>query len=166
MQWPVILWEENVGKLQQQSSYTLKDIMIREYACSRFLGLGQDGSEMKPLTDIGVVKQVDGSAEKLEELCEARVIAVVQLEVYQACLPCKAHVKPQLPSFGRCSKPGCEMMQQYEECTEQILAKVMFKRASGSTLTLSAFNEVVKKLANVDEDTTMSEADLMSAPPC
>ena len=78
----VILWEENIGKLQQQSSYTLKDFIIGEYVCSRFLDLGQDGSEMKPLPDIGVVKQVDSSAEKLEELCEARVIAVVQLKVY------------------------------------------------------------------------------------
>ena len=52
------------------------------------------------------------------------------------------------------------------ECTKQILAQVMFKRASGSTLTLAAFNEVMKKLANVDKKATVIEADLMSAPLC
>ena len=41
----VLLWEENVGKLQEQCSYTLKDFVIREYACSRFLGFSQEGSQ-------------------------------------------------------------------------------------------------------------------------
>ena len=98
----VIFWEENVGKLQEQSSSTLNDFVIREYACSR---LGQDGSEMKPLPESSSKWMV------VQRSSEARVIAVVQLEFYQACLRC---VEPQLPPFRRCSRPECEMMQQYE----------------------------------------------------
>ena len=64
----VLLWEGSVGRLQQQGSYTLKDFVIREYACSRFLGFSQEGSQILPIADMGVVKQLDGEEDKLEEL--------------------------------------------------------------------------------------------------
>ena len=54
------------------------------------------------------------------------------------------------------------MMQRFNECTEQVVAKVMFKKPSGNTLA----GEMVKKLANVSNDAVVSEGDLMSAPPC
>lgn len=162
----VLLWEENVGKLQQQGSYTLKDFVIREYACSRFLGFSQEGSQILPIADMGVVKQLDGEEDKLEELGEAKVIAVMQLEMYRACLRCKGRVEPLGSPFGRCSRSECEMMQRFEECIQQIVAKVMFKKPSGNTLVLHAFGEMVKKLANVSNDAVVSEGDLMSAPPC
>ena len=54
-------------------------------------------------------------------------------------------------------------MQCYVEYIEQISAKVMFKRALGNALTLTAFGDVVKKLADVPKEATASEADLMLA---
>ena len=82
-------------------------------------------------------------------------------ELYRVCMKCKAHVKPQLPPFGRCSRSECEMMQRFEECTEQISAKVMFKRTLGNVVT--AFGDIVKKMADVPKEATVSEADLMLA---
>ena len=52
-------------------SYTLKDFVIREYASSRFMGFNQEGSQIVPIADLGVVKQLDGEAGKLEELRKA-----------------------------------------------------------------------------------------------
>ena len=161
----VVLWESNIGKLQEHSSYTLKDFVIHEYACSRFLGFSQDGSEIHPLPDIGVIQQLDWGEDGLEELCDARIIAIMQLDVHRGCLRCRAHVQPEQPPYGRCSKLECQMMQCYEECAEQITAKVMFKKDSWNTLTLTAFGETFKKLAHVDEEAPVSEVDLMSAPP-
>ena len=123
----VLLWEENVGKLQQQCSYTLKDFVIREYACSQFLGFSLEGSQILQIGDLGVVKQLDGEEDKLEELDAAIVIAVMQLEMYRACLRCKGQFEPLASPFGRCSRSECEMMQRFDECTEQVVAKVMFK---------------------------------------
>ena len=53
------------------------------------------------------------------------------------------------------------MMQRFEECTEQISAKVMFKRTLGNVVT--AFGDIVKKMADVPKEATVSEADLMLA---
>ena len=113
---------------------------------------------------MGIVKELDGEEDKLEELAAARVIAVMQLETYQACLRCKGQVEPLVSPFGRCSRSECKMMQRYDECTGQVVAKVMFKKPSGSTLALHAFGNMVKKLADVSD--TASESDLMLAPPC
>ena len=101
--------------------------------------------------------QLDGNEERLEELYDARIIAMMHLEVYRVCLQCKACIEPQMPPFGRCSRSGCKTMQCYEEYTKLISPKVMFKRALGNALTLK------KKLANVPKEATVSEADLMLA---
>ena len=98
----------------------MKDFVIREDACSRFLGFSQEGSQVLPIADMGVVKQLDGE-EKLEELGEAKVIGVMQLEMYWACLRCKGRVEPLWSLFGRCSRSECEMMQQFDECASSKL---------------------------------------------
>ena len=36
----------------------------------------------------------------------------------------KARVEPGDSSLGRCSKPDCDMLQRYDRCQEQILAKL------------------------------------------
>ena len=51
---------ENVGKLEEQRSYFLKNFVIREYGCSHFLGFDRDGSEITVIPDIASVQQVDG----------------------------------------------------------------------------------------------------------
>ena len=56
----VVLWGENVGKLEEQRSYFLKNFVIREYGCSHFLGFDRDGSEITVIPDIASVQQVDG----------------------------------------------------------------------------------------------------------
>ena len=53
------------------------------------MGFSQEGSQILPIADMGIVKQLDGEEDKLEELGEAKVIAVMQLEMYRACLQCK-----------------------------------------------------------------------------
>jgi hypothetical protein len=41
---------------------TLKDFVIREYACSRLLELGQEGLQILSIPDIGVAKKTSGNA--------------------------------------------------------------------------------------------------------
>ena len=100
----------------------------------------------------------------VKEVFDAQVIAVLQLEAYRVCLQCKARVEPQVLPFDRCSRSGCEMMQRFEECIEQVTAKVMFRKASGALLSLHAIGNV-KQLAHIPNNATVNEADLMMAPP-
>jgi hypothetical protein len=41
--------------------HALKDFLIQEYACSRLLELGQEGSQILPIPDIGVTKNTSGN---------------------------------------------------------------------------------------------------------
>ena len=92
----------------------------------------------------------------MEELGVARVIAAMQLEMYRACLRCKGRVEPLVSLFGRYSRSEREMMQRFDECTEQVVAKAMFKKPCENTLMLHAFGEMVKRLANVSNDAVES----------
>jgi 1,2-phenylacetyl-CoA epoxidase catalytic subunit len=58
------------------------------------------------------------------------------------------------------------LQQSFDECTEPILAKVMFKITSENASMLNVFRDVVKKLANIPKEATVREADLMSVPQC
>ena len=58
-------------------------------------------------------------------LFEAEIVGVPVLELYNACLKCKARVEPLTPHLGRCYKDDCGMMQHFDLCTRHISAKVL-----------------------------------------
>ena len=41
----VTLWEESIGTLTEQASYSLKNFVVREYASNKFLSMGKEGSQ-------------------------------------------------------------------------------------------------------------------------
>ena len=50
------LWQNDVGCLQEQESYTLKGFVVREYASAKYLSMAKNGSEIIPISDIGEVE--------------------------------------------------------------------------------------------------------------
>lgn len=126
--------------------------MICECGCTCFLGSDRDGSEIVAIADVGSVQQIDGE-DTVEQLSDAQILAVIQLDEYRGCPRCKARVEPQVYPFSRCSQAGCEMMQQSDECTEAISAVVMYSCLS------MRLGDLVKQLANVPPDAVVKEAD-------
>jgi len=47
--------EESIGILTKQSSYSLKNIVVREFASKKFLSIGKEGSQIVGIEDIGDV---------------------------------------------------------------------------------------------------------------
>ncbi len=58
------------------------------------------------------------------------------------------------------------MMQRFDECKEVVSAVVMYRKASGNSLSLHVFGDLLKQLANVSGDAAVKEINLMMAPPC
>jgi hypothetical protein len=54
------LYEKVTADVTVTDICNLKDFLIREYACSRFLELGQEGSQILPIPDIGVANKSSG----------------------------------------------------------------------------------------------------------
>ena len=42
------------------------------------------------------------------------IIGVPNLDIYKACLQCKARVEPLTPPLGRCSRGDYHMLQRYD----------------------------------------------------
>jgi len=49
------VWEESIGILAEQSSYSLKNFAAHEFASKKFLSMGKEGSQIAGIEDIGDV---------------------------------------------------------------------------------------------------------------
>ena len=88
-----------------------------------------------------------------EELTDAKIIGVANLEQYRSRLRCKA---PTSKGLGRCSKEECKMLQKYDKRTTYISAKLLFQSES-TVLSLYAHGQMLCDIAAVDDIETMSE---------
>ena len=161
----VTLWENNIDSLQEQASYTLENFVVCEYNnyyCSKYLGMGLQGSQIIPIGDIGNVKQAE-EATTSSEILNAVIIGVSHLSNHKLCLRCNAQVEPSTSSMGRCTKPECAMLQRYYICSNQVSAKLSFM-VSSKIHSLNAYGQVVKDLAEVSGDTEVTEEGLMKLP--
>lgn len=146
----VTLWEENIGKLDQNQSYTLKSFLVRDF-CGKSLTMGREGSEIRQIPDIGEVSK-DDTGRKLQTITNATIIGVLQLDSYRSCFRCKARVDPISPPLGRCSKSECNMLQRFDICTSHTSAKLLFL-SENETYSLYAYGQTVTNLVSNDEVT-------------
>ena len=123
--------------------------------------MGKEGSQIIGIEDIGdVVEDSELLDEPDEEIRNAQIVGVAQLDKYKACLRCKARVEPLSLPLGRCSKSECDMLQRYGTCQDQLSARLMFLSES-KMVSLSAYGQVVRDLAGVTHDAVTEEMLLM-----
>ena len=67
----VTLWEENVGKLYNSLSYTLKGFLVRDFG-GKSLTMAREGSEICQISDICEVTQ-DDTGRKLQTIKNAKL---------------------------------------------------------------------------------------------
>ena len=106
----------------------------------------KDGAEILPTDDLGdvLLESDSGDEEQGERWTNVHIIAVPQLDSYQACLMCKARVEPCTPPLGKCSR--CETKQRYDVCPKQLSARLLIM-SNSKVLTVSAFGNIVRDLA-------------------
>lgn len=109
----VTLWEEQIGSLQEQVSYTLENFTVREWGGAKYLSMDKE-SKVVQIADIEDVKVLEDD----QMIQDARVVGVSQLDNYKACLRCSARVEPSTDDLGRCSKPDCRMLQRVDICKD------------------------------------------------
>ena len=147
----VVLWEDHIGSLLENCSYTLKNFVVREYG-TKYLSMPREGSEIISIEDIGEVEDFIDTLEEQQQrrtLHDAQIIAVPYLDSYKGCIHCKARVEPISPLLGRCSKDGCLMSQRYDFCVKQCSAKLMMQHGRDKDVfTLHAFGNILSQLAD------------------
>ena len=146
----VSVWEGHVNTLKVNSSYRLRNFMIREFQGTKYLTMVREGSEIIEIDDIGSLVEGSEEEEELMEIKNVAIVGVPYLYSYKSCLQCKARVEPQTPPLGKCSKGECKMMQRYDLCTEHTSAKLMLMFDNDddgkSTLRAYAYGEIVQRM--------------------
>ena len=149
----VTLWEDTIGSLQPNTSYCLKNFVVREYSSVKYLSIGRSDSSIEEISDIGEVQVFQSSVDdQQKELSNARIVAVMQLDKYKVCLRCKARVEPCTPPLGRCSELECNMLQHYEVCSELLSAKLLFLHNS-KMISLNVFGPMLQQMTRTDHVT-------------
>ena len=156
----VTLWEEQVGILHEQTSYKLENFVVREWGGTKYLSMGSKSKVIK-IEDIEDSKIEANDDESV--LHGAQIVAVSQLDNYKVCMRCGARIEPSSDTFERCSKHDCSMLQKVDFCTVHTYAKLMLM-AKSTFVTLSSHGKLLLSLADVKEESELSEEHLLSQP--
>ena len=86
------------------------------------------------VTDLGNVSEAPPDEEDTTTIQNVLIVGVPSLDIYKACLLCKARVEPLSPPMGKCSKQDCNMIQRYDLCTDQATARLLLPWGGKSKL--------------------------------
>lgn len=77
-------------------SYNLTNFTVREFC---YLNISKSGADIAPITDLGTVADATPKEEKTTTIKNVLIAEISVLDIYNACLQCKAHVEPCTPLF-------------------------------------------------------------------
>ena len=147
------VWEKEVGKMEEDRSYRLGGLMVREFRKKKFLSTSKQSSMIEEISDIGEVEEGHSDCSEEGSSCDnpgtlrdVRVVGVIALEKYSGCLKCTAKLTAEEddPELGRCVK--CGMVQCIDVASQQVRAQLMIKGVGG-ILAVRAFGKVVESIA-------------------
>ena len=164
----VCLWNDSINSLQKDHSYKLTNFTVREFHSTKYLNMPKSGTDITPIADVKDVVDAPPKQEETTTINNVQIVGVPALNIYKACLQCKARVEPCTPPFGKCSKEDCNMIQRYDLCTDQATAKLLLMYKSSNNqqkyITCSAFGQLVMQLADLSSDEDVTSKALLNLP--
>lgn len=165
----VSLWGPTINKMIEGESYRFKDFTVRLFRFKKYLNQSKNQSHIERIDDVGAVAQEVNEEDDDSMIRDVKIIGVPSLDIYKACLLCKAWIEPMTPPLGKCSKADCEMIQRYDMCPEQASAKLLLQYKPGDDdqmklIQLNAYNNLLFELANLKQGANISWVDLLTTP--
>ena len=162
------LWENKVNSLDEDLSYALRNVTVRQFRGQKYVSFPRTGSSVEEIPDIGDVVDYDPDSDdglsQLRQLTNAVIIGVLSLDSYKSCFSCKARVESTSPPFGRCTK--CCIMVRMDKCGDQLTAKLVFEEGRGATSNpLSVFGALLQQMCSVSTPREVTQEALLRAPP-
>ena len=124
----VVLWEEDVGKLDEDRSYKLTNVIVRMYRGERYLSIS-DGSVIEEVADIGEIAEPEsgGASTSRANVVYGCISAVLGCDDYLCCVNCRSKVDERSSDLGTvwCSK--CSATMRWTRCTSSNMARVIIE---------------------------------------
>lgn len=86
----VCLWDNHIDTLKQGHSYNLTNFTVREFRSKKYLNMPRSGAEIKAINDLGSVSEMPLEEEETITIQNVQVMGVPSLNMYKACMQCKA----------------------------------------------------------------------------
>ena len=155
----VVLWEGDVGKLEDSVSYQLNRFKVRSFKGKNFLSMPPCGGSIQMIEDIGAVAQGDANDNNdVEMLVAARVMGVHQFESFYSCLFCKKGIiEKHDGSCGECNL--CKTMQVLQ--VEKLTAKLCIV-SDGKRVSVRVYSNELSEIVNGKK---VTPAELLFAAP-
>ena len=144
----IVLWETDVGKLNEGKSYRLEKVLVRQYGGVNYLSMCE-GAEAEEIADIGEVVSDEEAEERGEEgqhLAEGEIVAVLGVDEYPNCVSCKGKINGVSDVMGECTK--CRAKVKLSRCGKSIRAKFMVEGVDKKSWCLTAFNDEVMEIVS------------------
>jgi hypothetical protein len=163
------IWEQEIGTMQLNQSYHLKNVTVREFRDKKFLSTSKYGTTINTIEDIGDVytgnpenPQTDGD---LRHLSNIKIIGVRNFSTYSACFKCggKVNIDEDDEETGECVK--CTMVQCISECRKNATALLTLKTGVGESTMLRAFDKVLLDIAEKPDVDNITPKILLKAKP-
>ena len=143
----VTLWQQDIGRFQEQKSYKLHNVIVREYNGIKYISL-KSGSTIIPMEDIkGVVEEIDTE----DEVTNVLIAAIPRLSMGKFCVSCKTGmVESQTDKIGTCTR--CEAVQRLDKCNTNISATLLIDD-DGTQFSLQANWPIIQTITKNQVDT-------------
>lgn len=142
------LWESEIDTLQENMSYRLNGMIVREFKGKFFLSTSKENSNIEVIDDIGMVAEVDNDDvfTIFDKLKSVRIVGVETLDSYSGCMKCNGKVISDVEEseLGICGR--CGMMQCTTDCKKEITAQLRVK-FGGGIICLRAFGKILEEIA-------------------
>ena len=156
----VVLWENDVGKLNEGCCYKLTNMLVREYAHVKYLSLSES-AVVNPVADIGEVASEDEDLEvEGRNQVNGEIIAVHRVDEYSSCLTCKGKVTSINAVIGECNKCGSKV--KMSRCRKSVSVQFIVEDDSRKSWRLTAFNDEVDAIVEGETGATIEEKMLMA----
>lgn len=162
----LVVWEDDIGKVVNGSSYQFIDVKRKEYDGKHFLSVTRD-SDIIEIKDIGDNLSAEMMPNTSQEIY-GEISAVDSVKTYKECAAesCAARVNPINDKKGKCTK--CKRMVKLALCEDGGYVDFTIKdKATKCDHDVTAFAEVIHQIIGSD---TLAELDdiedrLMDADP-
>ena len=143
----VVVWEQDVGRLQEGSCYKLIGASVCSFCGVTYLSMGGDCT-IETVDEISNVAEVEeGELEEsgvVRKIVEGEIVGIKSSDEYIGCFSCNAKVKTESNVLGECTK--CGLLVKMEKSKRLMTAQVTVSGNDGKVYSLTMFNNVISSI--------------------
>lgn len=153
----VVLWSNDVGKLDNGQSYQFQNVNVKLYMRAKFLSV-TTSSVITEIGDIGEVTTVnEDDLPPSDKELNGEIAGIASNEQYKKCISksCPGKVKATSATAGKCMK--CDSILKLSKCVDINVIELIVQDSSDNVHIVTANKDQVMKIVGTDSLDNLSD---------